>query len=189
MTGVSNLSTNKDGAISIFTTGLPQAGKTTFAKALVDALNDHGFCSYNLDGDEFRQMFSPDLGFSQSDRSVNIMRAAHVASILNAVGVIAVGSFVIPFEKDRRALREHFESKNTYFFLIYIATPRSVCILRDTKKHYELAKLGAIRNFTGISDIFEEPENFDFKFYLETKKDLEVSVNSVVNTVKELVCA
>ncbi len=45
------------------------------------------------------------------------------------------------------------------FLEIHVATPLEVCEQRDRKGLYALARAGKIKEFTGISDPYETPEN------------------------------
>jgi adenylylsulfate kinase len=66
-----------------------------------------------------------------------------------------VASFVSPYRESRDFIRRHCPT----FVEIYVATPLDECERRDVKGLYARARRGEIRNFTGIDDPYEPPEN------------------------------
>lgn len=149
----------KQRGIVIWMTGLSGSGKTTLAIGLEKYLHDKGHLAYLLDGDNVRTGINSDLGFSEKDRSENIRRVAEIAKLFAGNGVITICSFVSP-TNDLREMAEHIIGKND-FYLVYVNTPLAVCEQRDTKGLYAKARKGEIKDFTGISAPFEEPENAD----------------------------
>jgi len=142
--------------MTILLTGLPGAGKSTLARALKDALVPLGHHVEVLDGDEFRQAVSPELGFSKADRDRNVMRLGLVARLLSRNGVIAIVAAIAPYRATRQRLREQQE---TPFVEIYVSCPLEVLIQRDPKGLYARALNGQLDHFTGINDPYEPPPN------------------------------
>jgi adenylyl-sulfate kinase len=134
-------------------TGLSGAGKTTIAKILVKELQDRGLKIERLDGDVVRQSLTKDLGFSKEDRDKNIERVTFVAKLLSRNGVGVVCSFISPYQ----ATRDMVRSETTNFIEVFIHAPLEVCADRDVKGMYAKAFAGEIKNFTGVSDPYEEP--------------------------------
>ena len=97
-----------------------------------------------------------DLGFSAADREENIRRIGETAKLLMDAGIIAITSFISPYRKDRQGVREMVEKDE--FVEIFVKCPLQVCRARDVKGLYAKAEQGIITNFTGIGDIYEEPE-------------------------------
>ncbi|MBN2402182.1 MAG: adenylyl-sulfate kinase [Spirochaetes bacterium] len=139
-------------------TGLPCSGKTTLAKALDREFKQNDYCSIHLDGDDVRNTINKDLGFSEEDRSENIRRVSSFAQLLNEKGINVIASFVSPTNK----IREIIAGTISHLFIIYVKCSIEECEKRDIKGMYRLAREGKIKNFTGISSLFEEPENYDF---------------------------
>ena len=111
-----------------------------------------------LDGDIVRKNLSSELGFSKEHRDLNIRRIGFVASEITKNGGIAICAPIAPYTATRRAVREAIVPVGG-FIEIHVATPLDVCEQRDRKGLYALARAGKIKEFTGISDPYEEPEN------------------------------
>lgn len=140
----------------VWFTGLPASGKTTLARALEAELLRRGVEPVQrLDGDIVRQDLTRDLGFSKEDRDENIRRVSFVASLLARNGVAVLCAFVSPYREARRAARTRCPN----FVEVYCRASLSALIERDPKGLYRKALAGEIRNFTGIDDPYEEPEN------------------------------
>jgi sulfate adenylyltransferase len=111
-----------------------------------------------LDGDIVRKNLSSELGFSKEHRDLNIMRIGYVASEITRNGGIAICAPIAPYTRTRRAVRELI-SPFGGFIEIHVATSLEVCEERDRKGLYAMARAGKIKEFTGISDPYEDPEN------------------------------
>ena len=140
---------------TLWFTGLSGSGKTTIAKLVEQELRDQGLKVERLDGDIVRQSLTRDLGFSKEDRDKNIERVTFVAKLLTRNGVAVLCSFISP-DRERRAKSRREIGE---FIEIYIECPVEVCAQRDVKGMYTKAFAGEIKNFTGVSDPYEEPEN------------------------------
>jgi len=137
-------------------TGLSGAGKSTIAIALEKALFERGYATYVLDGDNVRYGLNANLGFSPEDRAENIRRVGEVAGLFADAGVIVLSSFISPYRADRQRARD---SVKDGFHEIFVATPLEVCEERDPKGLYKKARAGEIKQFTGISAPYEEPDD------------------------------
>jgi adenylyl-sulfate kinase len=148
--------------LTIFLTGLSGAGKTTLAREIETRLSSLRCRVTLLDGDDLRARVSPDLGFSRSDREANLRRAAIIAAEVVKHGGIVICSFIAPYEQSRREIREIVQQHGS-FFLVHVATPPEECERRDPKGLYRKARAGLLSNFTGVSDVYEEPAHCDLK--------------------------
>ena len=151
----------KQKARCVWLTGLSGSGKSSLAQALEIALHENGHHVYILDGDNVRHGLNSDLGFSDADRVENIRRIAEVAHLMVDAGLIVIVAFISPFRADREFARQLFESNE--FLEVFVNTPLELCERRDIKGLYLKARLGEIKNFTGISSPYEPPENPDVK--------------------------
>ena len=142
---------------SVFFTGLSGSGKSTIANAIMVKLMEQGGRPVTLlDGDLVRKHLSSELGFSKEHRDINIRRIGYVASEITKNGGIAICAPIAPYTATRRAVREMVQNFGA-FIEIHVATSLEECERRDRKGLYKLAREGKIKEFTGISDPYEEP--------------------------------
>ncbi|WP_457642991.1 adenylyl-sulfate kinase [Persephonella sp.] len=159
-------------------TGLSGSGKSTIAHAVEEKLFEMGVHTYVLDGDNIRTGLNKDLGFSAEDREENIRRIGEVAKLFVDAGIVVLSAFISPYRKDRQFVRNLVEKDE--FVEIYVKCPLEVCELRDVKGLYKKARQGIIKNFTGIDDPYEEPENPEI--VLETDREtIEECVEKIIN--------
>jgi len=145
--------------VTIWFTGLSGSGKSTIAVNLEKALFAAGKLSYRLDGDNVRLGINKNLGFSEKDRKENIRRIGEVAKLFGDAGTISLSSFISPYKVDRDAVRELHEAANLQFVEVFVDCALSVAEERDPKGLYKKARAGEIKNFTGIDDPYEAPQN------------------------------
>ncbi len=166
----------------IWFTGLSGSGKSTLANAVNEVLHFDGLSTYVLDGDNIRHGLCKDLGFSDEDREENIRRIGEVANLFMNAGIITITAFVSPFMSDRNKVRQIIGSKD--FVEVYCSAGINVCETRDTKGLYKKARLGEIKEFTGISSPYEEPSNPEI--VVDTGSlDVNDSVEKVINYLRE----
>ena len=139
--------------VTVWLTGLSGAGKTTIADGLKDYVEQRDRLVDVLDGDVVRQNLSKGLGFSKEDRDTNIRRIAFVSQLLTRHGALVIVAAISPYRSVRDAAREMIGN----FVEVHVHCPIDVLIKRDTKGLYAKAISGEIKNFTGISDPYEEP--------------------------------
>jgi sulfate adenylyltransferase len=143
---------------TVFFTGLSGAGKSTIARALELKLLELGGRPVTLlDGDIVRKNLSSELGFSKEHRDLNIRRIGFVAAEITKNGGVAICAPIAPYASVRREVRREIEPLGG-FLEVWVSTPLEVCERRDVKGLYAKARAGLIREFTGISDPYEEPE-------------------------------
>lgn len=140
----------------LWLTGLSGSGKTSIAKQLEKELHKKCYLTQLLDGDNIRTGINNNLGFSEEDRIENIRRIAEVSKLFLNCGVISINCFVSPTKAIRKQAKDIIGEKD--FIEIFIDTPLDVCEKRDVKGLYKKARNGEIKDFTGISAPFEEPE-------------------------------
>ncbi|MBN2486456.1 MAG: adenylyl-sulfate kinase [Bacteroidales bacterium] len=140
----------------IWFTGLSASGKTTLALGLEKKLFSDGFLTQILDGDLVRQGLCSNLGFSVNDRTENIRRIAEVAKLFSQSGIVTLAAFISPTNKIRQMAREIIGSEN--YIEVFVSTPLEICEARDPKGLYKKARAGEMKDFTGISALFEIPE-------------------------------
>lgn len=145
----------KERGICIWLTGLPCSGKSTIANILKDFLEERGRDIEILDGDIVRNFLNKDLGFSKEDRLENMRRVSVLADLLTKHGVDVIVALVSPYREGRNNARKLLPK----FVEVFVKAPLEICEKRDVKGMYKLAREGKIKNFTGVDDPYEEPEN------------------------------
>ena len=144
---------------TVFFTGLSGSGKSTIANALMTKLMEIGGRPVSLlDGDIVRKNLSSELGFSKEHRDLNVTRIGYVASEITKNRGIAICAPIAPYTSTRRVVREMISLVGG-FLEIHVSTSLEVCEARDRKGLYAMARAGTIKEFTGISDPYEIPEN------------------------------
>jgi sulfate adenylyltransferase len=143
--------------VCIWFTGLSGSGKSTTAEMLTWLLLDHGRRVTVLDGDVVRTHLSKGLGFSKTDRDINVRRIGFVASELVSHGGVVICAVVSPYRAARNDVRNMVGNDN--FVEVYVNTPLEVCELRDVKGFYAKARRGQLKGFTGIDDPYELPDH------------------------------
>lgn len=158
-------------------TGLSGSGKSTIANALDVALNERGFHTFLLDGDNVRHGLCSDLGFSDQDRVENIRRVGEVSKLFADAGLIVLSAFISPFTSDRHMVRKLFPAGE--FIEVFMDTPLQTCEQRDPKGLYRKARAGEIKSFTGIDSPYEVPAHPEVR--------LDTTTSSVDECVEMLI--
>jgi bifunctional enzyme CysN/CysC len=164
-------------------TGLPGAGKSTIANLVEAALHARGAHTVLLDGDNVRHSLNRDLGFTEADRVENIRRIGEVAKLMTDAGLIVLCAFISPFRAERRMVRELLDKSE--FVEIFVDTPLAECIARDPKGLYKRALAGEIKNFTGVDQPYEAPENAELRLDAG-RKDAERLAHEVIESLGRL---
>jgi len=163
---------------TIWFTGLSGAGKSTITEQLVPLLQGRGRKVEVLDGDVVRTNLSKGLGFSKEDRDTNIRRIGFVCNLLSRNGVIAIAAAISPYKN----LRDENRALIKDFVEVYVKVSLETCIQRDVKGLYKKALAGEIKEFTGVSDPYEPPDNPEV--ICETEK--ETPIESAQKIVRKL---
>lgn len=172
---------NHKGVILWFT-GLSGAGKSTLAHSVEESLHQLGCSTYVLDGDNIRQGLSGDLGFSESNRKENIRRIGQVSKLFLESATIVLTAFISPYRAERQLVRNMVQHGD--FIEIYCDSPIEICEERDVKGLYQRARSGEVKEFTGISSPYEEPQKPELT--VKTGGDsLENCTNDIINLLIE----
>lgn len=142
---------------TLWFTGLSGAGKTTLTEAIVPELRARGVKIEVLDGDEVRTNLSKGLGFSKEDRDTNIRRIGYVARLLSRNGVGVIAAAISPYREIRDEVRASVEAEGVKFVEVFVKASLDTLVARDVKGLYQKAIAGEIKQFTGVSDPYEEP--------------------------------
>jgi adenylylsulfate kinase len=169
---------------TLWMTGLSGSGKSTITDVLVTKFEERGIPLEVLDGDVVRENLSKGLGFSKEDRDTNITRIGFVADLLARNGVPVITAAISPYRETRQIVRDMHNATGAKFVETFIATSLEDCEERDTKGLYAKARSGEIKEFTGISDPYEEPENPELR--IETAgKTPEESAEDILSYLED----
>lgn len=173
---------NGHNSVVLWFTGLSGAGKSSLAHAVEEELHQMGCHTFVFDGDNVRHGLCADLGFSSTDRVENIRRVGEMSKLFIEAGVIALTAFISPFRSDRERVRSLMPHGD--FLEIYCRCSLEVCEQRDVKGLYKRARAGEIKDFTGISSPYEEPDNPELVVETDVLT-MEESVDKVMQMLRE----
>lgn len=165
----------------IWITGLSGSGKTTIAKLLQDYCKKQNIPVDILDGDDLRKTLSSDLGYTEQDRKEHNRRVIIISKLLSKNEIVTLVPLISPFKETRALARKEIPN----FVEVYIKASLETCIKRDPKGLYKKAKQGEIKNMTGISSPYEEPQNPEV--ILDTEiNSAEKCLDILVSNIKQL---
>jgi adenylylsulfate kinase len=164
---------------NLWFTGLPLSGKTTIANKVYDELQKLQIPIERLDSKDIRKVI-PDVGFSREDRNRHMYRIGHLIKTLQHNSISTVASFVSPYKESRKAIRKMVKNN----IVVYIKADIETCKKRDYKGVYEKALKGEFQNFTGVNDIYEEPQHAEIVIDTD-KTDVDEAVKVIMKHIKK----
>jgi len=168
-------------AFNVLLTGLSAAGKTTLSLRLQELLIASQIPCETLDGDVYRNIFSPEAGYTEKERNTYAKKILCISKLLNKHNV----SCVLPLLSSRKEVRDYFRRELPNFIEVYVKCPIEVCIQRDPKGLYAKAKRGEEKNIVGIDIPYDEPQNPEI--IVETDKyDVDVCVEKIIEGIRKL---
>lgn len=163
--------------------GLSGSGKSTILNELEKLLFSNKIATTVIDGDDLRAGLNSDLGFEFKDRSENIRRVSELSKILINNGQVVLCSLITPLEEYRKLANKILNRKNICW--IFVDTSIKDCIIRDPKGLYKLALKGKIKNFTGIDQDYEIPEDYDIK--IDGTTDPKSNAESIIKLLDKII--
>jgi len=163
---------------NIWFTGLPLSGKTTIADGVFKELKKLDIPLERIDSKDIRELI-PNIGFTREDRNRHIKRIAHLVQTLQKNSISTVCSFVSPYKESRKMVRKMVQNN----IVVYLKSDIDTCKKRDYKGVYEKALRGELQNFTGISDVYEEPQHAEIVIDT-TKISIDKAIKKIVEYVK-----
>jgi len=163
---------------NLWFTGLPLSGKSTLADAVYKELKKQDIPLERLDSKDIRELI-PDVGFERSDRHRHLSRIGHLIRTLQNNSVSAIASFVSPYKESRDAIK----GMTNNYIEVYVKASLETCKSRDYKGVYQKAESGELKNFTGVTDVYEEPKSATIVIDTD-KESIEEAVQKIVKLVK-----
>ncbi len=148
---------------NLWFTGLPLSGKSTIADKVYQELEKLHIPVERIDSRDIRDLL-PDMGFSREDRNRHMIRIAHLIKTLQKNSISTVASFVSPYRESRKAIRTMVKNN----IVVYVKADIETCRKRDYKGVYEKALRGELQNFSGINDVYEEPQHAEIVIDTDT---------------------
>ncbi len=170
---------NSSPGFILWLTGLSGAGKSTLAMGIARRLSPMRAAEI-LDGDDVRRQLWPELDFSKAARDANVLRIGHLAQMLARNHVIAIVAAVSPYAETRRRVRQMARDSAIPFVEVFVQAPLEVLIVRDPKGLYRKALAGDIKQFTGVSDPYEPPEQPDVIVHTDVES-VDESLDTIVD--------
>ena len=170
---------------TLWFTGMSGAGKSTLSVPVAERLRQQGHAVEVLDGDVVRTHLSKGLTFNKEDRDINVRRIGFVANLLARNGVVSITAAISPYREIREEVRKMITNDGAGFVEVYVSCPVDVLAERDVKGLYRKALAGEIKNFTGVSDPYEEPHSPDI--VVDTSREsIDESVSKILAKLREL---
>jgi adenylylsulfate kinase len=164
---------------NLWFTGLPLSGKTTIADAVYKELEKLDIPLERIDSKDIRDVV-PNIGFSREDRNRHMHRIGHLVKTLQKNSVSTVCSFVSPYRESRKAIRDMVQNN----IVVYIKADIETCKARDYKGVYAKALKGELQNFTGVNDIYEEPQHAEIVIDSDTTS-VEEAATKIIKHIKK----
>lgn len=139
---------------NLWFTGLPLSGKTTIANLVYEKLQKYDIPLERIDSKDIRELI-PGIGYSREERNRHMHRVGHLIKTLQNNSISTVASFVSPYRESRKAIREMVKNN----IVVYVKANLETCKARDYKGVYVKAQNGELQNFSGINDVYEEPQH------------------------------
>lgn len=176
---------NQKGKV-IWLTGLSGSGKTSLAINFEKELHKRGFLTQVFDGDNIRSGINSDLDFTDEGRKENIRRVAEISKLFVDCGVIVINCFISPTKEIRKLAKDIIGKEN--FIEVFVDAPIEICEQRDVKGLYKKARVGKVKNFTGIDSIYEKPDNPDIVIdtsHQNKDETTKIFFNKVMKVIEE----
>ena len=164
---------------NLWFTGLPLSGKTTIADAVYKELEKLDIPLERIDSKDIRDLI-PDVGFKREDRNRHMHRIGHLIKTLQNNSVSTVASFVSPYRESRKAIREMVQNN----IVVYVKADIETCKARDYKGVYEKALRGELQNFSGVNDVYEEPQHAEIVIDTSTTS-VDEAITIIIKYVKK----
>lgn len=164
---------------NLWFTGLPMSGKSTIGDLVFEKLKKYQIPMERIDSKDIRDLI-PDIGYSREDRNRHMHRIGHLIKTLQNNSISTVASFVSPYRESRKAIREMVKNN----VVVYVKADIEICKARDYKGVYAKALAGELQNFSGVNDVYEEPQHAEIIIDTEILS-AEEAANVIVQYLKK----
>lgn len=164
---------------NLWFTGLPLSGKTTIADAVYKELEKLHIPIERIDSKDIRELI-PDIGFTREDRNRHMHRIGNLIRTLQKNSISTVASFVSPYKESRKAIREMVKNN----VVVYVKADIETCKKRDYKGAYAKALNGEYQNFSGVNDVYEEPQHAEIVIDTDNT-DVEEAAKIITKYIKK----
>ena len=162
----------------IWLIGISGAGKTTIGRKLEKHFNELHIKNYLLDGDEVRDLFDRDLGYSDAEREANIKRIILGAYLLDRNDIVGIICNIGPLEHLRALARRKIAGYNE----IYLKKDLAISMKNDVKGMYQ-DNLGKTQ-IVGVDTAFDTPQHPDLVLEVD-KMTEEETCQAVLDYIVE----
>jgi len=141
---------------AIWITGLPASGKTALARAIVRRLDEwYEIQVVHLESDVLRSILTPEPTYSARERDwfYNVM--VYFGQMLTSHGI----HVIFDATGNRRSHRMQARAAISKFMEVYVKCPIEICVARDPKGIYRMAREGKATTVPGVQDVYEEPDS------------------------------
>jgi adenylylsulfate kinase len=144
-------------AFAIWMTGLPASGKSTVTADLARLLRESAVEVAVLESDRLRTAFSDKPQYDERERELFYTSLAFIGRVLIEHGI----AVIFDATANRRAYRSKARGQIPRFIEVFVDCPLEVCIARDPKGIYRMAREGRAGDVPGVQVAYEPPENPD----------------------------
>ncbi len=164
---------------NLWFTGLPLIGKSTIADKVYEELEKLDIPIERIDSKDIRELI-PNIGFSREERNRHMHRIGNLIRALQNNSVSTVASFVSPYRESRKAIREMVKNN----IVVYVKAEIETCKERDYKGVYAKAIAGELKNFSGVNDVYEEPQHAEI--IVDTDNlSVDESVKTIISYIRK----
>lgn len=164
---------------NLWLTGLPMSGKSTIGDLVFEKLKKYQIPMERIDSKDIRDLI-PNIGYTREDRNRHMHRIGHLIKTLQNNSISTIASFVSPYKESRKAIREMVKNN----VVVYVKADIELCKGRDYKGVYAKALAGELQNFSGVNDVYEEPQHAEIIIDTEILS-AEEAANVIVQYLKK----
>jgi adenylylsulfate kinase len=161
---------------ALWITGLPASGKSSITAALVAALHKRSIDPAVLESDVFRKYFTPHATHSEEDRALFYQGMVEVAGMFVARDL----PVIIDATGNRRAYRSPARDRLPVFAEVFVDCPLEVCMARDPKGIYRMAREGGATTVPGLQAEYEPPIHPEVRIRAD-REDPESAARKIVD--------